>query len=187
MSETIQPYTPTVNLLNLFLNPAQGVAFDTTERRDRFPSRYRTQIAHDLINTIESDPTLFQMKQFCQRKGITVDELEIMAKENTTLRRALVFAKECFESRLVEMGFTSQKATMAIFALKNQHDYRDRQASDEHRASITVNLHLPQRDGAVMAKYEVIEEEPVKKSRRGGKKALAQGVEIAPETAVVAE
>jgi len=181
----------TPNLLNLFLNPSQGLSKDTTQREDRFPSRYKTQLAYDLINSIESDSTLFQLKQFCQRKGITTDELMEMAKANTTLRRALIFAKECFESRLVEMGFTSQKATMSIFALKNQHDYRDRQASDEHRASITVNLHLPQRDGAVMAKYEVVESKPLKvdgrKSRHAGKKALVPAVEIEPETAVSVE
>lgn len=177
MDQAAQTYTEQSNrLMNLFINPAgelrETTFKDTKQGTYRFPSKYKTQLAYDLINTIEKDNTLFQIKQFCVEKGITLDELEGMAQDNVTLSRALKFAKDCFETRLVSMGFTSQKATMAIFALKNQHDYRDRQASDEHRASIVVNLHLPSRDGAVMAKYEVIESQPVKKRSKKIKRAI---------------
>jgi hypothetical protein len=194
MSEAVETYKPTVNLLELFLNPAgdlKELSKDTKQNTYRFPGKYKTRLAYDLINVIEQDDSLFQLQQFCYKKGITTDELEAMANDNVTLRRALMFAKETFESRLVSMGFTSQKATMAIFALKNQHGYRDRQSSDDNRQSIVVNLHLPSRDGAVMAKYEVIESSSPKKGKVRGKKSPAAGrialeakAEIETETAV---
>jgi hypothetical protein len=187
MSEAVQTYQKPVNLLELFLSPAQDVAYETTERRDRFPSRYRTQLAYDLINDLEKDKDLFQIKQFCHKKGITEAELEVCARDNTTLRRALEFAKMTFETRLVEMGFHSQKATMAIFALKNQHNYRDRQSSDDARQQIVVNLHLPGREGAVMAKYEVIDDKAKKRSRRGAKIALEERAENRVKSAVETE
>ena len=191
MTETIEPYNPPVNLLTLFLSPAQDIAYETTERRDRFPSKYKTQLAYDLINDIENDKELFQLKQFCVKKGITETELDVCAKDNTTLRRALEFAKMAFETRLISMGFEHGKAVMSIFALKNLHGFRDRQASDEARQSIVVNLHLPSREGAVMAKYEVIDDKQAKgkgkKSPGGGRKAYKAKAEIEAESAIEAE
>jgi hypothetical protein len=181
MSEAVQTYNDTnggVRLSTLFINPAG----DISNTYQRFPSKYRTKLALDIVDFFQENKKSFQIKEFCQTKGITFQELQEMTKDNATLCRALEFARESCEVRLVQMGKDSP--TMIALALKNLHEWRDRQASDEARQSITVNLHLPQRDGAVMAKYEVIESKPVKakvKKVKSGVKAIGVRDRIALE------
>ncbi len=170
MSEAVQTYQEPTKLSALFLNPAGDLRDDTKQGTYRFPSKYKTLLAADIVDFFQENKKSFQIKEFCQAKGLTYQDLLEMAKDNSTLCRALQFARESCEARLVQMGKDSP--TMIALALKNLHEWRDRQSSDDARQQIVVNLHLPGREGAVMAKYEIIEDKAKKRSRRGAKVAL---------------
>ena len=107
----------------------------------KYTKKFVNNLADEMIDYFVNDTSKFHLVEFAAHKLIPRQQFSVFANNNQKFSDAIKVIKTICESRIANHAYTMRNPTMALFDLKCNHQWDDKQTINmQHGGNVNINL-----------------------------------------------